>query len=599
MDVLSYLPKKLSNAKRKKASMKLVPVPRRVAPVVAQTPIALPGNLKQRLNALRRKHRMVAVMTGLAMLVGAACLLLLAQGASDWWFELPWIARAGFLLADLALLGWIYRRHLDSALRKRLDLGRTALMVEKKWPQLKQSLIASVELTEGTAYSTRGSRQLVDVLLQQARARTTSLNFGDVVSTKNLRNWLIAGSTAVLASAAVALVTWPASLSLLERIFLLNVPLPTKTIVVSVTQNLVVPVGSDVELIARAQGVIPTRGRVTITYEGQPAQEFPVNVQPDKPATFSLTLHNVQVGFKYSFSLNDGHGPDLSVTAKVPPSIATVACEQDYPTYTGLPPQQLAATELSLLPGGHLKITATATDPLKSAKIVIAGQPTPTDAIISGDGTHLEASVLIPSKDASGFSIHLLDQAGVSSTDETIYPITLVPDHPPEVKILFPTEEKQTITLRAKPVIDFDASDDYGIAHLNIRYQFAPPPAVAGTTTTTTAAPPPGPVRAVPVPIKPAKEGRHYEYELDVSAQVPPWKEGDVVNYWVEAVDNNTLSGPGITNTEHKQFTVISLAAKQAEIFARLKDEAAKIGTISDTTTKINNDVKEAIPQTK
>jgi hypothetical protein len=585
------LPTFLSNpfAKTKRAPKVAVAKP---APVVIQDPLPLPGNLQRRLNALRRKYRLVGMTRGIAMLVGAICVLLLAQAVCDWWFDLPWFARAGFLLADLAVLGTIYRRHLHEAIRKKLNLAETALLVEKKWPLLQQSVIAAVQLTEGRPYSTRGSRQLMDVMLQQAAARTTNLDFGEVVPVRAVRRWVFGGGAAVLVALCAAVAAWPASVSLLERIFLLNVPLPTKTIVVPITRNLAVPVGSDVEVSAMAQGVIPTHGRVTVTYAQGAPQEFPVIVLADKPATFSFTLHNVQTAFKYSFTLNDGHGPEFDVIAKVPPSVTGLECEQNFPEYTGLPSRKLAPTELSLLAGSHLKLKAACSDALKSVKVILAGTTQVVDGMLDSSGTHIEADIPIPAKDLVGFSLHLVDQAGVSSANETVYPIVLVPDAAPVVKVLEPVDDHETITLRAKPVIAFEAGDDYGLTSLTLNYQIIPP-MVAGAEDTA----PPSVVQSIAITIKPVKEGRHYEYTLDVSAQNPAWKEGDTVNYWIEAKDNNTVTGPGVTKTDHKQFGVISIEAKQAEIMERLKQNAAEIDTLSNTQQKINNDVNEAIPQ--
>ena len=583
-----FLPSFLSRTKHpaKAPAPKSGPLP------VVRDPIPLPGNLLNRLNALRRRYKSVGVSTGACKMIGAFALLLLVQGVSDWWFDLPWIARAGFLLADLAVLGTIYRRDLHGVLRKRLTVAETALMVEKKWPKLQQSVIAAVELGEGKTLSTRGSRQLIDVLMEQARARTTGLNFNDVVPTHALRRWFILSAAAVLGAGSVAVAEWPASLPLIERIFLLNVPLPTKTIVVPITRDLVIPIGSDVELSARAQGIIPTHGRVTITYTQGASQEFPVNVDPEKPATFSFALRNVQTAFKYSFYLGDGHGPDFTVSAKVPPAVTGLECQQIFPDYTGASPRKLAPTELSLLVGSHLHIKATSTDPLKSAKVILQGLTKTIDVSLASGGTQLTADIPIPSKDLTGFSLHLVDEAGVNSANETVYPITLVPDNPPVVKIIQPADDQETITLRAKPVIAFEASDDYGLTKLTINYQLIPP-MIAGETD----ARPPSEVQSITVPIKPANQGRDYEFALDVAAQAPAWQEGYTVNYWVEATDNNTATGPGVTKTEHKQFGVISIEAKQAEILGRLKQNAADIDALSTTQGRINNDVEETIPR--
>ncbi len=596
MNFRKYLPSFLSGSKaagrpaKKAATKKAKAAPPRK--VVIRDPIPLPGELKSKLNAVRSRARFVGISTGLLMELAAVSVLLLVQGVADWWFDLPWFARAGFLIGDLVILVMIYRRELDRPLRTRLTLQQAALRVEKKWPLLQQSVIAAVELTEGKDYSTRGSRQLVDLMLTQARTRSQRLNFSEVISTRSLWRWALAGIAAALTAGAVAYLTWPASLELLERIALLNVPLPTKTIVLPVTRDLIAPVGSDVSLVATAKGIIPSHGRVTITYAQGSPQDFPVTESPDKPGTFELPVKNVQSPFKYSFYLGDGHGPEFSVTAKTPPVLTDLACEQDFPAYTTLAPRKLAPTELSLLAGSHLKVSAGCTDPLKSATIVLQGTNQTVEATIDPSGTHLEADVPIPAKDLTGFSVHLVDQAGVSSANETVYPIVLVPDAPPVIQIVQPASDQETITLRAKPVIIFDATDDFGVTQLSFNYQLIPP-MVAGATD---AAPPSAPQK-ISVPVKSAKEGTRYEFVLNVSEQSPAWQEGYTVNYWIEGTDNNDVTGPGMTKTDHKQFQVISIDAKQAEILERLKQNAAEIDTLSGTQQKINNDVGESIPQ--
>jgi hypothetical protein len=600
MNVLEYIPKTKAHAKavqaRRKAGFRASAPKAAPKPLIPLDPIPLPGNLRSRLNAVRSSYRFVGICTGLAMLIGAISILFLVQGASDWWFEIPWIGRAGFLIADFAVLGWIYRRWLDRPLRKRLTMAEAALLVEKKWPSLHQCMITAVELSEGRQTVTRGSQQLLDILLQQTVSRTNQLKFLEVIQTRPLRRWCTLGGVALVGSLAIAASAWPTSLTLLERIFLATVPLPTKTIVVPITHDMVVPIGSNVELSARAEGVIPTHGRVTIVYSAITSQDFPITAQTDHPDTFVLSIPNVQSAFKYTFYLNDGHSPQFTVKAKVPPSTSGLTCFQTYPPYTNLDPRKLAPTDLSLLAGSHLKIEANSTDPLQSATIILQGTSQTVSATLSEGNTHLEADIAIPAKDLTGFSIHLVDESGVSSANETIYPIVIVPDNPPTIKFLEPTEERETITLRTKPVIVFEATDDFGLTKLSIDYQLIPPTTEQGTGPAEETKPL-SDVISIPIAIKPVKEGKHYEYTLDVASQIPAWKEGYNVNYWIEGVDNNNVTGPGIGKSESKQFGIISLEAKEAEILERAKAAAEQIDKAAGTQNDITTGVGEGIPQ--
>jgi hypothetical protein len=550
--------------------------------------IPLPLDLRNRLLFVRRRHRTVSVGTGVFMLLAAASLLFLMQGLADEWFDLPWAVRAVFLLVDLFLLASLYRRHLHPFVGRKMTLGKVALLVEKKWPRLRQAVITAVELAEGNPGATRGSRQLLDHLLQQARSQTATLNFAEVVPLQPLRRWAILGGLAILAVTALGAVTWPSSRILAERIFLLNVPLPTKTVVVAISGDMIVPLGSDVDLAARASGVIPNHGRVTLTYAGEPPQDFALSPLPDKPGVFSLTLHNVQKAFRYTFYLNDGHGSEFSVTARVPPSLSSLACREIYPDYTKLPPQVLPPTALSLLAGSHLQIQATASIPLQSATVVLKGLPQTIKATLDTTKTHLQAEIPIPAEKLTGFSLHLVDDAGLGSANEAVYAIDILPDKPPVIKIEQPVEASESITLHAKPLIAFEASDDYGLTRISLDYQLVPPPDNGEATTPE--------IERIMIPLKKNPQDTHYEYVFDVAAAGPALREGWSIDYWIEAADNNTATGPGITSTDHKQFTILSVEAKQAEILSRLKQDASDINTLSDTQQKASSDLRESIP---
>ncbi len=126
------LPALLTKTKAAKLTRRLKPSPAIQAPprpLQPQPAIPLPGDLKKRLIALRNHYRMVHGTTGIFMLLGAVSGLFLAQGVADWYFDLPWLARAMFLAIDIALLVTIYRPHLHAPLKKKLGLRETALMV--------------------------------------------------------------------------------------------------------------------------------------------------------------------------------------------------------------------------------------------------------------------------------------------------------------------------------------------------------------------------------------------------------------------------------------------------------------------------------------
>jgi hypothetical protein len=248
-------------------------------------------------------------------------------------------------------------------------------------------------------------------------------------------------------------------------------------------------------------------------------------------------------------------------------------------------------SNLVLLAGSRLEVKATSTQPLRGAVILLQGVSGPVPMTLDSAGTQVQGEIPIPSKNLTGFSIRLTDQAGLSSADETVFPITIEPDRPPVVKILQPSEAHTTVTMAARPVIVFDASDDYGIAHLTLHYQRAATQ-IAGDVTGAPTTP-----QSISIPVKAPAGGSRYEVPFDLAGASPPWREGDLIDYWIEATDNNDVTGPGVTTTARRQFEIVSPEAKQAEIMDRLRQAAASLGSLSDAQEKASHDVGKAIPQ--
>ncbi len=551
----------------------------------------LPGGLRSRLLKLKNRYRWVGVGEGLATLIAITCVLFTIQMVADWLLDMPWLARLGFLICDAVVWGAIYRFMLSRPLRSKLSLSQSALLVEDKWPRIGHALITAVELAEGKPYCLRGSPELVNVVLEQARARTTSLDFSEVVPARTLNRLLLLAGLTLMASLGLAYLCWPASLSLAERLFLFNIPLPTRTVVMPITRDLIVPTGSAVEISAEAKGFIPTDGHVRVIYSDGSTQELQVVAGQDRPGIFRLTIPNLQQAFKYIFYLNDGHGSEYFVQPKVVPAIDTLACRQTYPDYTSLPVENRSPDDLTLLAGSRLKIIATTTIPVRDAIISLKGPDKAKEipATVDSSGTHIELEIPIPAKGLTGFAIHLTDQTGFGSTDETVYPIEVVKDEPPVVKITQPEDERITVTLHAKPTIVFDTSDDYGLSDLSLCYQITLPPAGGQEIGVTL------PIQRIPIKLENTPRSNHTEYTFDIPAQTSTLQEGATINYWVEARDNNNVTGPGITKTERKQLGIVTVESKQAEILEHLKQTATAIGILSNSqegeSTKLGNAV--------
>lgn len=188
--------------------------------------------LQQKIDSLRSKHVMVALLTGLAMAVAVEIEMLGLGMFVDWWLELDWGVRLVLLLAQLGIAAFILFRMVLTPILRQPDDDELALLVEKARPQFRSRLIASLQLTRPGAIPSGASPILVDAMVEETEAVAKPVDFNAVVPTDRLKKF---GAMAVMVTllAAVALsFGGGTAMDLLKRAFLSNTPVPRKTRVV-------------------------------------------------------------------------------------------------------------------------------------------------------------------------------------------------------------------------------------------------------------------------------------------------------------------------------------------------------------------------------
>jgi hypothetical protein len=192
----------------------------------------------------------------------------------------------------------------------------------------------------------------------------------------------------------------------------------------------------------------------------------------------------------------------------------------------------------------------------------------------------------------SGFSIHLRDTNGLASKDPAVYRVDLVPDKEPTVRVTYPERKEELVTRIATLEIGFDAADDYGITALALKYKIDE-----------------GAEQSVALdiakPDDPQPKRLHNRYAWKIAKLTPrsttqPTLEGSTIEYWLEATDNNDVSGPGKGTSEHFSARVVSEAEKKAEILARIgasiQDVQRGVEDEEDLRKKLGDLIQERKP---
>ncbi|MEO6738801.1 MAG: DUF4175 family protein [Chthoniobacteraceae bacterium] len=551
-------------------------------PRLSEAAPALAGHLDH----VRRRQGTVAVRTGIAMAITALLAWLAIGMPLDWLFALPFPARAVLLMCGLGGAGMLAWRFGIRHWLHQPDDDRVALAIERALPQFRSRFIASVQLSrqqDGVSHS------LVKALITETNGIAADAPFDDAVKTDSLRHWgrIAAGATVLAATLwfAGGRASWP----LFQRAWLVNVPVPRKTMIMAFTGDRVIAIGDDLRIEATAAGSVPKSGRLVIESANGRRQEFSLDATPAEPIRFARTLLSVQENFRYRIELGDNRTDLANMRVRARPAVASFACEQQWPAYTKLPPVRRQPGNLKLLAGTNLAVRITATSALRSATLRLTGaEPTNvirSTALIASDSGEWTGTAEIPAKDVAGMTFHLTDTEGVESRAMAVHRIEVVPDTPPTIRILLPARREELLTHNATLLLGFEAKDDFGVAKVLLHY------AVNWTEG--------APHKTVELDLageQPKVLTRRFEWKI---ARVTPTPaENDTIDFWLEARDANDVTGPGIAvMPEHYQARIVSDEEKRADLTNRLNDTLQSLDAVrqsqQDLATRLGDLIRE------
>lgn len=545
-------------------------------PSVLETPTVTPSLLlQQKIQAVRRKQVGVSAGTGLAILVCAIVLLLGAQMLSDWWLDLSWAARAAVLAFNIGIFGYLAFQHVLLPVIKKPDDDAVALIAEKALPQFHSRLIAAIQLARPGGVTPGESSALAQAMIEETEELAEPIEFEKIIKTDRLKRIAALAGVIFVAGLGGFLAGGKSSVDLLKRAFLSNTPVPRKTHIAGVTGNLVVGRGDSVTIMVVANGLLPSRGRLFLK-SARRSQEFQLEPDKDTRGKFSRTIENVQESFHYVAQVNDGLSGTYRVEVIPRPTIASIQAEQVYPPYTKLGAVKRALGDLTLLAGSRLILKAKATKDLQRATVKLAGLDQDVPMLINPQALKdLSAEIQIPAKGMNGFSIDMLDTHGMASHDTAVYRVDVTPDKAPAAKITYPDRKEELITKHATLIVGFEIVDDFQITKARLRYKIGTDEKSAEN--------------AIELDLageRPQRLRRRHEWKIGAFNPLPP--EGTSIEFWVEAEDNNDVTGPGVGSSEHQIAKVVSEDEKRADLLNRAGDYLGSIGDVATDQEKLN-----------
>jgi hypothetical protein len=444
-------------------------------------PEVAPG-IRLLLAAVRSRIRRYVWLEGIAVtaaIVGTSFWLALA---ADWFFEPPRAMRHAFLglmaAAAVASLTWLLLRRI----MVRLSDHSMAILLERRFGNLQDSLVTAVELASGSLARPvefdEFGREMLSQTCEEAWRRSRQIDIGEVFNRRPLVRAFVAAGVVLLSIAAAALASPELLRFGVRRLTTMtDDPWPRKTRLTiegfdNANREQVVARGMDVEIHVQAEAaeglIVPQVVEVRYRFgDGRRDRGFMVREGiatsgRDEFQDYRYTFGSVPSAVTFDVVGGDARLRDYHIRVVESPNVS-LSLDCEYPSYMGRAPAEVPVTGVMPLPvGTQIKVRAQATKDLQQAQVDYLADDAPQSHKIQlNGGRDFDFTIEHLMSDRT-LSFTLLDTDGVGNRGPIQLALTAVADEPPEVDVQL-DGIGSAITPQARLPFVGRVEDDYGV----------------------------------------------------------------------------------------------------------------------------------------
>lgn len=536
------------------------------------------GTVDAQIERALRRIRLLDVTAGLlglfllVLVYGVALILLDAK------LEFPSLVRqiafGVLVLGSLVYLGLIVYRPL----MRPLDSRYVAVQVEQTLPTAKNSVINWIDLREQKLPAAiRGA------VAGRAAKDMSQADIDRAISARHVF-WLGGVAAVMFVSAVVVFAVMGPSkfFSLFHRAFspFSETTIASRTVIEVVLPeggNATVPVGQSVQFLVRVKGRVPKpeagdATKLLFRYsETEPIYQERVLSQGDVPGEWVYRLPAVEVntGFFYRIAGGDFVTPEYRVTVRSGPLLTKFDVKYQHRPYLRKFFKKDFETSddpnLRGWRGTEVTLTAHTNRVVKEGRLLIDGgkeQPITVASEVAPESPDAMRFRFVLEKDGL-YRIRFVSQEGEHSGDSVSYKITLMPDNPPAVEITDPAEDLVLVPMNSALPLHGKIKDDYGIVDAKLRMKVKGGAALQAK-----------PYRNAGYRYEDGNPPTEHDYQDSIvvselrgeKGDAVKFKDGDIVEYWLEATDSCDYPEGQVGKSKLKRFKVIPAAPdKQAE----------------------------------
>jgi hypothetical protein len=355
------------------------------------------------------------------------------------------------------------------------NLSGAALLLEAAAPQLRERLVAAVELSEGHGNESAEFRaQLQDDVAMQLQ----KVSLDEALPLRSLKPWVMGATGSFVGVSLLCFISTLHLPGFLARaaIPFSNFARPSSVQIRVVTPDpadMLVPIASDLEVFAEIIG--PAPDLVQIETQSGDAKSRLQNMTRGSGTMYQGLVSIGQSDVRYRILASDAVSSWHTLSARPRPRVIEFAKTIVPPAYTGLPDIKLTEEhgDVEAFEGSTLKLELKANQPISKAELLINpdhADHRPAIAVQNITDGVVKTEFIVNTETESWQMVLSAEETGFTNDESSPWSITTIPDLPPFVQIFEPAEQLEMMPDESVR-LSGAASDDVGLASVKLAHQ--------------------------------------------------------------------------------------------------------------------------------
>jgi hypothetical protein len=457
-----------------------------------------------------------------------------------------------------------------------------ALEIERKNKDFDSRLISSIQFAKRqAAFPENAPMSMIHNMILETKDASKKFNFLKIVNPKALTRATLIFFVIIITSGIWVYSEKDNIPILVKRALGEQIEIPRDTTIIEEPNISKVGIGDNIQMTFKVKSKKNSELKANLNIEYNSGRNVKVSLErtEKEPDTYTGTIEDVPESFSFDAQIDDAKTKTLTVTAIERPTIKNISATQVYPEFTKQSPTNHVPGDFTFFPGSEVTINIESSKELDSGNLKFLGldnqMPLSVNEANKKEGV---AKIKIPSQSLSGFSVSLTDSEEMDSKNNAIYKISLLTDLPPEIRITYPKRSEELVTRKATLLIKYEAIDRFGVNSINLKYKREEN-------------------EIVTIPLMKEESSKKQisdSYEWNLGSLKTGLSEGDQIEYWLEASDQN-ISGLNISSSEKLSLKVVTPEEKRADLLGRTSDALGSVDEATNDQENLNKDLESII----